>query len=166
MAVVEKGFATEVAHERLGGTVTQHVRFQLVVLDEPLAAELTGEGFLPCVNPDVPLQVLLEGETRPTGLAGKAFSSVDRLVRSERPPHGEGFATHAALERMLAGVDPPVALQGEGVAETAPALGARVRLLNAVNRAVSLQVAFGFEGLPAGGAHERPQVSVDDLVGL
>lgn len=166
MAVVEKGFPTEVTHEGFGGAVTQHVSFQLVVLNEALAADLTGERFFTCVNTNVPFQVLPEGETGPAGLAGEGFPPVNRLVRPERPPHREGLATRATLERMLAGVRSPVTLQGESVAEAPPALGALVRLLGAVDQVMSLQVAFAFEGLATGGAHKRPQVSVNHLVGL
>lgn len=166
MAIVEKCFPTQITHEGFGGTMTKHVCFQLVVLNEALATHLTGEGFFTCVNTNVPFQVLLEGETRAAGLARERFSSVNGLVRSEGPPQREGFVTHATFERMLTGVASSVTPQGEGVAETPPTLGALVRLLHSVNHLVSLQVAFCFEGLGTGGAHKRPQVSVNNLMGL
>lgn len=166
VAVVEKCFPTQVTHERLGGPVEEHVRLQLVVLDEALATNLTGVRLFPRVNAKVPFQVLLEGETRPAGLAREGFASVDRLVRPEGPPHGESLVTHAAFERLLAVVSSPVALQGDGVPETLPTLGAPVRLLHRVDHLVSLQVALCFEGLPAGGARERPEVGVNNLVRL
>lgn len=166
MAVVEKRFTAEVTHERFGGAVKKHVRFQLVVLNEALATGLTGERFFTGVNADVSFQILLEGETRAAGLAREGLSSVDRLVRPERSPHGEGFVTHAALERMLAGVNPSVTLQREGVPETLSALGALVGLLDGVNHLVGLEVALRFEGLPTSGARERPQVRVNNLMSL
>lgn len=144
----------------------KHVCFQLVVLTETLATDPAGERFFTCVNADVPLQVLLEGETCSAGLTCKSLSPVNRLVCSEGSPHREGFVTHATCERVLTSVGPSVTLQCEGVAETLPALGALVLLLSSVNHLMSLQVAFCFEGLPTGGAHKRPQVSVDNLVGL
>lgn len=54
MAVVEKCFPTEVTHERFGGTVEEHVRFQLVVLNEALATNLAGVRRFACVNAEVP----------------------------------------------------------------------------------------------------------------
>lgn len=54
MAVVEKCFPTKVTHERFGGTVKEHVRFQLVVLNEALATNLTGVRLFTCVNAKVP----------------------------------------------------------------------------------------------------------------
>lgn len=107
-----------------------------------------------------------EGETRSAGLARECFASVDRLVRSEGPPHCESFVTHAAFERLLAVVSPPVTLQGDGVPEAPPTLGALVRLLHGVDHLVSLQVALCFEGLRTGGAGERPEVGVDNLMSL
>lgn len=166
MAVVEKRFTTKVTHERFGGAVKKHVRFQLVVLNEALATDLTGVRFFSRVNATVPFQVLLEGETRSAGLAREGFASVDCLVCSEGPPHCEGFVTHATFEGLLAVVHSPVTLQGDGVPETLPTLGARVRLLDRVDHLVSPQVALCFEGLPAGGAGEGPEVGVNHLVSL
>lgn len=166
VAVVEERFPTEVAHEGLGGTVKEHVRFQLVVLNEALATNLTGVRLFPRVNAKVPFQVLLEGETRSAGLAGEGFAPVDRLVRPEGPPHRERLVTHATFEGLLAVVSSSVALQGDGVPETLPTLGALVRLLHRVDHLVSLQVALRFEGLPTGGAGERPEVGVNNLMRL
>lgn len=87
-------------------------------------------------------------------------------MRPEGPPHCEGFAAHATFERLLAVVSAPVALQGDGVPETLPTLGALVRPLRRVDHLVGLQVALCFEGLPTGGAGERPEVGVDHLVSL
>lgn len=55
VAVVEKRLPTKVTHERFGGAVKEHVRLQLVVLDEALATDLTGVRLLTCVNAKVPL---------------------------------------------------------------------------------------------------------------
>lgn len=54
MAVVEKRFPTKVTHEGFGGTVKEHVRLQLVVLNEALATNLTGVRLFTCVNAEVP----------------------------------------------------------------------------------------------------------------
>lgn len=109
---------------------------------------------------------MLEGETRSAGLAGEGFASVDGLVRSEGPPHRESLVTHATFERLLPVVSSSVTLQGDGVPETLPTLGALVRLLRRVHHLVGLQVALGFEGLPTGGARERPEVGVNNLMRL
>lgn len=109
---------------------------------------------------------MLEGETRSAGLARECFASVDRLVRSEGPPHCESFVAHATFERLLTVVSSSVTLQGDGVPETLPTLRAFVRLLHRVDHLVSLQVALCFEGLPTGGAHERPEVGVNNLMSL
>lgn len=166
MAVVEEGFPTEVTHEGLGGAVKEHVSFQVVVLGETFPTDLTGERSFTRVNADVAFEVLLEGETRPAGLTREGFSSVDRLVRPQRPLVGESFVALAAFERVLPGVDSAVALQGEGVPEALPTLAALVRLLLSVNHLMSLQVPLGLEGFATGGTRKRPQVRVDNLVGL
>lgn len=100
----------------------KHVGLQLGVLDEALAAHLALEGFLPGVDAHVPLQVLLEGESCSARLACEGFAFVDCLVRPERPPLCESFAAHAALVRMLPGVNASVAVERERVSETLPAL--------------------------------------------
>lgn len=83
LAVVKKRFPTQVAHEGLGSTVKEHVGFQLVVLNETLPADCTFKRPLPCVNANVPLQVVLESETSSARLTCKDFPSVDRLVRPQ-----------------------------------------------------------------------------------
>lgn len=165
LAVVEKRLAAQVAHERLGGAVKEHVRFQLV-LNEALPAHVTFEGFLARVDANVPLQVVLQGEARSARLAREHFPPVDGLVRPERPPPVERFAAHRAFVRVLPRVDAFVALQRERVPETLAALGALVRLFDGVHDLVGPQRLLGFEGLPAGGAREGPRVRVDELVGL
>ena len=55
----------------------KHVGFQLVVLNETLPADLTFERSLACVNTNVPLQVVLKSEARPTCLTCKHFPPVD-----------------------------------------------------------------------------------------
>lgn len=59
----------------------KHVGFQLGVLDETLAADLTLERFFTCVNTNVPLQVVLKGEACSAHLTREGFPPVDRLVR-------------------------------------------------------------------------------------
>lgn len=144
----------------------KHVSLQLVVLDETQPADFTFERFFTCVNTNVSLQVVLEGEARSTRLTGKYFPSVDRLVCPERSPLCKSFATHRAFVRMLTSVNTSVALQRERVPETLPALRALVRLFGCVNDLMSLQVALSFEALPAGGADERPRARVHELMSL
>lgn len=134
----------------------KHVGFQLGVLNETLAADLAFERFFTCVNTDVSLQVVLKGEARSTRLACERFPFVDRLVRPERSPLCKSFATHRAFVGMFTSVSTFVALQCERIPETLPALRALVRLLDSVYDLMSPQVAFSFEGLPTGGADERP----------
>lgn len=142
----------------------KHVGLQLGVLHEALTAHLTLKGFLPSVDANVPLQVLLERESRSTRLTRECFPLVDCLVRPERPPLCKSFATHCALVRMLPSVNASVALESERIPETLPALGALVWLFHTVHGLVSAQVLFSFKGLPAGGADERPRVCVYDLM--
>lgn len=144
----------------------KHVSLQLVVLDETQPTDFTFERFFTCVNTNVSLQVVLEGEACATRLTGKYFPSVDRLVCPERSPLRKSFATHCAFIRMLTGVNTSVALQRERVPETLAALRALVRLFGCVNDLMRLQVAFSFEALPAGGAHERPRARVHELMSL
>lgn len=39
LAIVKKSLPTQVTHERLGGTMKEHVGFQLVVLNETLPTD-------------------------------------------------------------------------------------------------------------------------------
>lgn len=63
-------------------------------------------------------------------------------------------------------MDAFMALQGEGIPETLPALQAFVRLFNAVDELMGLQVMFSFKALSACGADERPNVCVYKLMSL
>lgn len=58
----------------------EHVGFQLVVLNETLPTDWTFEGFFPCVDTNMSLEVVLKGEACSTRLTCKHFPSVDRLV--------------------------------------------------------------------------------------
>lgn len=142
----------------------KHVGFQLGVLNETLAADLAFERFFARVNTNVSPQVVLKGEACSARLTRKRFSFVDRLVRPERLPLCKSFATHHAFVRMFPSMNTSVALQRERVPETLPALRALVRLFNGVHNLMSLQAALSFEGLPTGGADERPGVCVYDLM--
>lgn len=144
----------------------QHVGFQLGVLNETLAADLTFERLFARVDTNVSPQVVLKGEARSTSLTRKRFSFVDRLVRPERFPLRKSFATHHAFVRMFPSMNTSVALQRERVPEALPALRALVRLFNSVYNLMSLQVALSFEGLPTGGAGEGPRVCVNNLMSL
>lgn len=166
LAVVQKCLSAQIAHEGLGRTVKKHVGLELVVLSESHATDLTFERFLPRVNANVSLQVVLQRETRPARLARKRFPSVDRLVCPQRPPLYKSLSAHGALVGMLPCVHAPVALQREGVPEALAAVGAPVRLLGGVHDLMGLQVVFGLEALPAGGAGEWPPVRVHELMSL
>lgn len=144
----------------------EHVSFQLVVLDETLPADFTFERLFTCVDTNVSLQVVLEGEARSTRLTCEHFPSVDRLVRPERVPLYKGFAAHRAFVRVLTSMNTSVAVQRERIPETLPALGALVRLFNSVHDLMSSQAAFSFEAFITGGADERPCVRVHDLMSL
>lgn len=57
--------------------MNEHVGFQLVVLNETLPAHFAFERFFTCVNTNVSLQVVLQGEACPTCLTCKHFPLVD-----------------------------------------------------------------------------------------
>lgn len=73
LPIVQEGLATQVAHERLGGAVEQHVSLQLI-LDEAGAAHAALERSLARMDAGMPLEVLLQREAGTACFAGERLT--------------------------------------------------------------------------------------------
>lgn len=160
-AVEEECLPAQIAHERLPGSVDEHVGLELVVVGEALPALGAGEGLLPGVDAQVPLQVVVQAEPGSTDVTGEGLlPGVDHAVSLQSRARPVGPVAHGACERGDACVFPLMHGQGVGVFECLLAHCALVFFRVGVNHLVEAEGVFALELLPAGGAAERSLLRV------
>ena len=122
---------------------------------EAFPAEAADKGPLSCVDAGVDLQSTRLGETFPTLAAAVGFlSRVGPLMGPDPGQVRKPPAAEAAGVRPLSRVNAPVDLQGPGLAETLPAVGAGVGPGAGVHVEVDAEVAVRVEGPAALRAQE------------
>ena len=166
-AVEEEGLPTQIAHERLPGSVDQHVGLQLVVVREALATLLAGEGLLSRVNAKVPLQIVIQAETRSTDVTRERFlPGVDDAMSLQSSARPVGPVAHSARERRDTGVLPLMHRQRVGVFESLLAHCAFVILGVCVNHLMEAKSVFALKLLPTLFTAERSLLRVHGHVTL
>lgn len=160
-AVEEEGLPAQVTHERLPGTVDEHVGLQLVVVRVARATILAGERLLTRVNAKVPLEVVVQVEPCSAYVTGEWFlPCVDDAVPLQRGAGPVRPVAHGARERGDAGVFPLVHRQGVGIFESLLAHCALVFFGFRVNHLMEAESVFALELLAAFITAERPLLRV------
>lgn len=164
-AVEEEGLPAEIAHERLSGTVNEHVRLELVVVREALAALLTRERLLSRVNANVPLKVVIQAELSSAYMTSeRLLARVDYAVSFQSCASPVRLVTYGAYERSDARVFPLMHRERVSIFESLVAHWALVLFGVGVNHLMEAERVFTLELLPARRAAERSFLRVYDHV--
>lgn len=121
------------------------VPFDFIRLTEALPTHWTTEWFLPCVNPEVNLQMgsLIKPLSTEMALV-RLLPRVNALVALQPPGGAERFTTQGAEERLLLSVD---ARMGVQVAQIPAQLGAHRATQRRVVRLMKMLRVRDLEGL-------------------